>query len=48
MSEKISLRKAERKVFLVATQDGLSDIFLGCIFLVFAVGPFLSPILGDF
>jgi hypothetical protein len=48
MSEEISLRKAERKVFSVATHDGLSDIFLGCIFLMFAVAPFLSPSLGDF
>jgi hypothetical protein len=48
MSEEISLRKAERKVFSVATQDGLSDIFIGCIFLMFAVAPFLSPNLGDF
>jgi uncharacterized membrane protein len=48
MSEEISLRKVERKVFSVATQDGLSDVFLGCIFLMFAVAPFLSPSLGDF
>jgi hypothetical protein len=48
MSEEISLRKVERKVFSVATQDGLSDIFIGCIFLMWAVAPFLSPSLGDF
>jgi uncharacterized membrane protein len=48
MSEEISLRKVERKVFSAATQDGLSDIFIGCIFLMFAVAPFLSPSLGDF
>ncbi|MDH4222741.1 MAG: hypothetical protein OEV55_04280, partial [candidate division Zixibacteria bacterium] len=48
MSEKISLRKVESKVFSVATQDGLSDIFIGCIFLMLAIGPLLSPSLGDF
>ena len=48
MSEKISLRKVERKVFSVATQDGLLDILIGCIFLMLAIGPLLSPSLGDF
>jgi hypothetical protein len=48
MSEEISLKKVERKVFLTATQDGLLDIFMGCIFLVFAIAPFLSSSLGDF
>lgn len=48
MSEAISLKKAERKVFSFATQDGLSDIFIGCIFLMWAIAPFLAPSLGDF
>jgi hypothetical protein len=47
MSRKISLREAERKVFTSAYQDGLWDIYIGCIILEFAIGPFLSPTLGD-
>ena len=48
MSELVSLKKAERKVFTAATQDGLWDIFIGCFPLQLAVGPFLSPSLGDY
>ena len=48
MNDIISLKKVERKIFSIATQDGLTDIFLGCVFLVFAVAPFLSADLGDF
>lgn len=48
MSDVISLKKAERNIFLRATQDGLTDIFIGCIFLIFAIAPFLSISLGDF
>lgn len=49
MSHNISLEKIERKVFTTAFQDGLWDIFIGCIVLMFAVAPFLSTIgLGDF
>ncbi|HUV29640.1 MAG TPA: hypothetical protein VMY05_00925 [Acidobacteriota bacterium] len=48
MSDVISLKKAERQVFLVATQDGLLDIFIGCVFLIWAIAPFLTPSLGDF
>ena len=48
MSELVSLKKAERKVFTAATQDGLWDIFIGCFALQLAVGVFLSPSLGDF
>jgi hypothetical protein len=48
MSQSISLRDAERKVFHTAVNDGLWDIFLGCFFLMFAITPFLSERLGDF
>ena len=48
MSQPISLREADRKVFRSAYSDGLWDIFLGCFFLMFAIGPYLSPSLGDF
>jgi hypothetical protein len=48
MSQQISLREAERKVFRTAYNDGLWDIFLGCYFLMFVIALFLSPSLGDF
>jgi hypothetical protein len=48
MSQKISLKEAERKAFTSAYQDGLWDIFIGCIILEFAIAPFLSRSLGDF
>jgi MFS family permease len=48
MSQQISLKEAERKAFRATYNDGLWDIFLGCFFLMFAIGPFLSPSLGVF
>jgi hypothetical protein len=48
MSQQISLKEAERKVFRTASNDGLWDILLGCFFLMFAIAPFLSSSLGDF
>lgn len=48
MSQEINLKEAERKVFRFGFQDGLVEIMLGCIALMFAIGPFLSPYLGDF
>lgn len=48
MSQNISLKDAERKVFRTAHNDGLWDIFLGCFFLEFALAPLLSTSLGDF
>ena len=48
MSQKISLKEAERKAFKASFDDGLWDIFLGCFFLMFAIAPYLSPTLGDF
>jgi hypothetical protein len=48
MSEKISLKMAERKVFRTAFRDGLWDILIGCFVLQFAIAPLLSRRLGDF
>jgi hypothetical protein len=48
MSQQISLKEAEQKAFRTRYNDGLWDIFLGCYFLIFAIGPYLSPTLGDF
>jgi uncharacterized membrane protein YhdT len=48
MPEGINLKEAEQKVFKSAFGHGLWDIFIGCILLQFAIGPFLSKHLGDF
>ncbi len=48
MSQQISLKQAERKVFASALGDGLWDILIGCVILMFAIAPFLSRSLGDF
>ena len=47
MSQRISLKEAERKAFRFAFQDGLWDIFIGCVILLFAIAPLLSSTLGD-
>ena len=48
MSQKISLKEAERKAFTTAYQDGLWDIFIGCILLPPVIAPFLSDRMGNF
>jgi len=48
MSEQISMRETERKVFKTTFDDGLWDILLGCYFLGFVIALYLSPTLGDF
>ena len=48
MSQRISLKGAERKVFNLAVNDGLWDILMGCFFLIFAIAPLLSNTLGDY
>ena len=48
MSTPISLRDTERKMFRAATNDGLTDVFLGCFFLMFVIAPYLSVYWGDF
>lgn len=48
MSNEISLKETERKVFLTTFRDGLVDIAIGGFLLMFAIGPYMSPYLGDF
>ncbi|MBN1148861.1 MAG: hypothetical protein JXA78_16485 [Anaerolineales bacterium] len=48
MSQQISLKEAERRVFTSTFQDGLWDVFLGCFPLQFAIAPLLSTFMGDF
>jgi MFS family permease len=48
MSQQISLKEAEKKAFRATLNDGLWDIALGCIFLMFVIAPLLSTRLGDF
>jgi len=48
MSQKISLKEAERRAFTATFQDGLWDIFIGCMVMMLAVAPLLSRSLGDF
>ena len=48
MSQQISLKSAERKVFKTVFEDGLWDVFIGCLVLQFAIAPVLSVRLGDF
>jgi hypothetical protein len=44
----LSLKEADRKVFSASFADGLVDIFISGVVLMFAVAPFLSVYLGDF
>lgn len=44
----ISVKEADRQVFRSALEDGLADIFLSSLVLVWAVAPFLSTSIGDF
>lgn len=48
MMQQMSLREAELKVFKTAHNDGLWDIFLGSVIMMFAIAPFLSASMGDF
>jgi hypothetical protein len=48
MSKNISLKEADRKVFTTAFDDGLVDIFIASVVMMFAVAAFLSVYLGDF
>ena len=48
MSEKISLKEAEKQVFAATFQDGLWDVLIGLFVLAFALAPVLSDPLGDF
>ena len=48
MSAQISLKDLEKNIFQKSFQDGLIDIQIGCVVLMFAIAPLLSPFLGDF
>jgi hypothetical protein len=48
MSDRVSLKEAERKAFTSAFSDGLLDIFIGCFMLQFVIVLYLSSSLGDF
>jgi len=48
MSARINLRELERKAWRSVFQDGLWDVFIGCIVLQLAITPMLSRRLGDF
>jgi len=48
MSESINLKEADRKVFSASINNGMVDIFLSSVVLMFVVAPFLSVYLGDF
>ncbi len=48
MSQNINLKEADRRIFTASFEDGLVDIFLSSVVLMFAVAPFLSVYLGDF
>ena len=49
MSEKnISIKEADRKVFRTSLDDGLVDILISSVVLMFALAPFLSVYFGDF
>jgi len=48
MEQKINLKRLERKAWTSFYDDGLGDIFLGCIILMFALAPILGRMgLGD-
>ena len=48
MSENLNLKEVEQRAFTSTIRDGLTDVFIGCVLLVFALAPLLSRSLGDF
>jgi MFS family permease len=49
MEQQMDLKQLERKVWTSFHSDGLGDIFLGCVILMFALAPLLTDIgFGDF
>ncbi|NOQ40411.1 MAG: hypothetical protein GQ562_08845 [Anaerolineales bacterium] len=48
MSAQISMKDLEKSIFQKSFQDGLIDIQIGCVVLMFAIAPLLSSFLGDF
>jgi hypothetical protein len=48
MKSQTSLRKLERNIFRETHRDGVIDILIGCLLLMFVIAPLLSSRLGDF
>ncbi len=48
MTEKMSLKDLERKMYRVSSQDGILDIQIGIMLLIFVFPIYLSDTLGDF
>jgi len=49
VSQGVTLREAERRAFTGSFQDGLLDIRIGCVAIMFAIAPLLSDAgMGDF
>jgi hypothetical protein len=48
MTEKLSLKDLERGMFRYSVQDGILDIQIGCMLLIFVLPVYLGPKLGDF
>lgn len=48
MAAKTSLKEIERSLFRASLRDGILDIQIGCVLLIFAIAPLLSVYLGDF
>ena len=46
MSQEVDLKEAERKVFRSTFQDGLVEIMLGSVVLMFAIAPSSAPTWG--
>lgn len=43
-----NLKELERNIFRESVRDGVLDILIGCMLLIFAIAPLLSARLGDF
>lgn len=48
MNTQTSLKDLERNLFRETVRDGILDIMIGCLLLIFVVAPLLSSRLGDF
>jgi len=48
MAAKTSLKDLEKSIYRVSTQDGILDIQIGLMLLMFVLPIFLSDRLGDF
>lgn len=48
MDKQANLKDIERNIFRETVRDGILDIMIGCILLIFVFAPLLSTRLGDF